>query len=201
MNHNLHKISCRVVQQTHYYSACQAKYRKVKARKAGCTNPSCVTAIEKGLCPAAKMIVEEMTGQARYYLDRDDAGPGIVSRAELGLPPRTQEEIDRHRKIAADNKVKVIIPDPVEKLRQIAAYRRWQESAAGWTPSMTHTLRRSGLDQSITAPVELEAAPVRRITDPVGDSRPAEPRQVVDLNDIGAMVTAAVAEEAAHAAA
>lgn len=79
----------------HYRSACQSIVAKIVAGNADAiaANPTCVAAINKGRCKALDMSGEEIAkGATIYYVDRDDAGPG-VTRREVA---RTPLEIAKH---------------------------------------------------------------------------------------------------------
>jgi hypothetical protein len=102
--HNFYRIPhCRVVERPASYVSCLKKIEKVNL-KDGSEElfPECAAAIKRGRCIAFNMLGDEIAGLKVYYRDRDDCGPGILSREELGLPPRTEEERKHHHKIAAD---------------------------------------------------------------------------------------------------
>lgn len=83
-----------------HYAACQMKLTRISCGEEFASQkwPECAG----GSCRASKMMTEEMgTGMSIYYLDRDDAGVGIVSRQDLGRPPRTPEERMFHHHITS----------------------------------------------------------------------------------------------------
>lgn len=136
-DHNFYRVGrCEVVQQKAYYASCLRKIGIVRSLRemrksddeaayeeagSGLRNcHDCAAAIRKGkgACAAYSLFKEEKFGKSpKYYVDRDDAGPGIISREELGLPKRGQEEREYHHELLdtlgiAANEVK---PSPVPR--------------------------------------------------------------------------------------
>jgi len=102
--HNFYRIPhCCVVERPAFYVSCLKKIERVNL-KDGSEElfPECAAAIKRGRCVAFNMLGDEIAGLKVYYRDRDDCGPGIVSREALGQPPRSEEERKHHHKIAAD---------------------------------------------------------------------------------------------------
>lgn len=105
--HNFYRFRCsRAEGCSVLYASCQLRLREIGAGVAFASQkwPECVS---PG-CPAAKMMSEEIcSGMTLYYRDRDDAGVGIVSRKDMGLPERTAAERDFHHLIAKNIGIEV----------------------------------------------------------------------------------------------
>jgi hypothetical protein len=103
-SHNFYRIPhCRVIERSAYYVSCLKKIERVNANSGDQElYPECAAAIKRGRCIAFNMLGDEIAGLKVYYRDRDDIGPGVVSREALGLPRRSEEERKYHHKLAAD---------------------------------------------------------------------------------------------------
>lgn len=96
-SHNFYAHRCEIVDQSRHLAHCYSIIQKVESNTTGGLYGACALAIEKGLCPAAQKRLEELSAfRTLYYRDRDDCGSGVVSRAELGLPERTEAEKAAH---------------------------------------------------------------------------------------------------------
>lgn len=101
--HNFFSVRCDVIDHMSIYrSSCASRIMKLRSgdQYADSMFPECARALKTGRCAVQKMIAEEFGKGPKYYLDRDDAGPGIASRSDLGLPVRTEDERKFHHSIA-----------------------------------------------------------------------------------------------------
>lgn len=122
---NFHRITCNVGQCQMFYAGCLHRLGSIEKRTDRGLWPECVSAQKAGRCLAADMKREEQDGICRpYYLDRDDAGPGIVRRSEMGQPPRTPFEIAVHHSILASRDLKPYEPLPMSDRAAQALARR-----------------------------------------------------------------------------
>lgn len=100
---NFYSHYCKRVGSFAYIATC----RKRIAGAANACPTDCAEAIKKHGCPAAAMVAEEAAAfRPIYYLDRDDAGPGVMSRAELGREPRDDATIAAHHALLERVKLK-----------------------------------------------------------------------------------------------
>lgn len=99
--HNFYRHHCGVLEQSTFYASCLKRVacEKPDANQLALYEP-CFAAIKGRRCPALGMRQDEENGLKVYYRDRDDCGPGILKRDELGYEPRTQAEIAYHHGIS-----------------------------------------------------------------------------------------------------
>ena len=97
-SNNFYRFRCPVVAQDKYRTGCS---KVISKHNSGDLNVrhECSRAIDCKECPALRMAMEEFGWGTKYYVDRDDAGSGVMSRAECGLPERTQAEVEHHHKL------------------------------------------------------------------------------------------------------
>ena len=108
--HNFYMHDCRTIGQNIYYGSCQQRIRKIADGTDAGRWPECEKAIKDGTCAAQRMIKEDFEAAfsfgdghgTKYYRDRDDCGPGVMKRAELGLPERSMVETALHHLILKD---------------------------------------------------------------------------------------------------
>lgn len=108
--HNFFAHRCREIDGNSIHrSACNKRIMRLRGKDQYAAEmfPECARALKRGRCPAEKMMAEEFGQRPKYYLDRDDAGPGVASRKDLGLPDRTDEERAFHHKIAEENGIRI----------------------------------------------------------------------------------------------
>ena len=133
---NFYKFYCPVgPSYRQYFAACLSRFRDVNAGKGLYVNSDCVDGIHKRTCKVPAMIADQIAGTASYYVDRDDVGPGVISRAEMGREPRTADEIARHQANASKLKVKIFTRSPQQVASDVAAYKRHlsEKGAGGFT--------------------------------------------------------------------
>lgn len=118
-----------------YFAACLTRFRDVNAGKGLYVNSDCVEGIQKRTCKVPTMIADQLAGTANYYVDRDDVGPGVISRAEMGREPRSADEAARHQANAAKLKIKIVTRTPQQVAADVAAYKRHldEKQAGGFT--------------------------------------------------------------------
>lgn len=118
-----------------YFAACLTRFRDVNAGKGLYVNADCSEGIQKRRCKVPGMLADQMAGTASYYVDRDDVGPGVISRAEMGREPRSADEIARHHASASSLKVKIVTRTPQQVAADVAAYKRHlaEKEAGGFT--------------------------------------------------------------------
>lgn len=95
--HNFYDHHCKFIEQSIYLKACRRRIALIADGDDAGRFPLCVEAIRLGLCPAVLMTEEEIReDKVIYYRDRDDCGPGIVKRTEMGQELRTAEDVNLH---------------------------------------------------------------------------------------------------------
>ena len=187
---NFYKFYCPVgPSYRQYFAACLSRFRDVNSGNGLYVNSDCVDGIRKHTCKVPGMIADQIAGIANYYIDRDDVGPGVISRAEMGREQRSADEIARHHASAAKLKVKIVTRTPQQEAADVAAYKRHldEKEAGGFTYRIQ---------------VQRQVDPERRIATDTVTAVPVAKKPIRSQERGGAMpsladlLTQAVAEEA-----
>ena len=173
-----------------YFAACLTRFRDVNAGKGLYVNSDCVEGIQKRTCKVPTMIADQLAGTANYYVDRDDVGPGVISRAEMGREQRSADEAARHQANAAKLKIKIVTRTPQQVAADVAAYKRHlaEKEAGGFTYRIQ--VQRQVDPERRTATDTVTAVPVAKKLPTRSQERGGAMPSLADL------LTQAVAEEA-----
>lgn len=98
--HNFFDHWCKEIGQNIFLRACRNRIAEIHAGTDAGRYGACVAAIAAQRCPAVQMTEKELLkGEVIFYKDRDDCGPGVVKRAEIGLEPRSAAMIAAHHEL------------------------------------------------------------------------------------------------------
>lgn len=120
---NFFSFGCGAMTRRVYYAGCMVRIKKIVNGIDEGLFPECSKAISDGDCLASRMADEEMEELAtKFYVDRDDAGPGVMSRADLGMEPRSAETILAHHAILERiGRAPYVAPEPSKRVKAIVA--------------------------------------------------------------------------------
>ncbi|KAA0573403.1 hypothetical protein [Azospirillum sp. Sh1] len=149
---NFFQFQCQMSGQRHFYGGCQYRIAKIEAREDRGRWPECVGALGRGQCPAKAMFEKEVAHWATiFYRDRDDCGPGIVKRAELGMPARSEREVAEHHELLRQQGQQPY--KPVElTAKQIEALARQRQISEAMSAAVEARSKRSGSKKDAPAP-------------------------------------------------